>query len=91
VLLQTMSIISPEELRLPTPKAPDSMKDAASRTAFQALAALVDTCCCTAASERPTMECALRACCAPFRFIHEAFKKTPAVVVAGHVSRGAAR
>ena len=58
VLLQTMSIISPEELRLPTPKAPDSMKDAASRTAFQALAALVDTCCCTAASERPTMECA---------------------------------
>jgi hypothetical protein len=52
-----MSIISPEELRLPTPKAPDSMKDAASRTAFQALAALVDTCCCTAASDRPTMEC----------------------------------
>jgi hypothetical protein len=52
-----MSIINPEELRLPAPKVPDSMKDGASRAAFTALAALVDTCCTTTASERPTMEC----------------------------------
>lgn len=51
-----MSIISPEELRLPAAKVPETVKDASSRAAFQALAGLVETCTCVAASDRPTME-----------------------------------
>ncbi len=52
---QTLSIINPEELRLPPVKIPDSL-NAASKTAFTALAGLVTMCTATAANERPSIE-----------------------------------
>lgn len=55
--VQTLSIINPEELRLPAVKVPDSL-DAPSRAAWAQLATLVDTCMVTAADQRPTIECA---------------------------------
>ncbi len=52
---QALSIINPEELRLPAVRVPDSL-DEPSRAAWSALGGLVDVCTCTAANDRPTIE-----------------------------------
>ena len=54
---QTLSILNPEELRLPPVKVPDGL-DAPAHAAYTRLAELVQLCTATAASKRPAFGCA---------------------------------
>ena len=53
---QTLSILNPEELRLPPVKVPDGL-DAPARAAYKRLAELVQLCTATTASKRPAFGC----------------------------------
>ncbi len=54
---QTLSILNPEELRLPPVKVPEGL-DAPANAAYTRLAELVQLCTATAASKRPAFGCA---------------------------------